>query len=125
MEFCQVELEGHTHSMTIYISGFLADLAATRTEVMVGLWAKERAPFASTCAASRYRPNVVRPRRPFVEPLARRQARARRDSVSRTIHTLVSAGVFDACSLELQPTLIEPLRYIRHSARARRVAPLN
>ena len=36
MEFCQVELEGHTDSMTIYISGVLADLAATRTEVMVG-----------------------------------------------------------------------------------------
>ena len=36
MEFCQVKLEGHAHSMTIYISGFLADLAATRTEVMVG-----------------------------------------------------------------------------------------
>ena len=35
MEFCQVKLEGHAHSMTIYISGFLAELAATRTEVMV------------------------------------------------------------------------------------------
>ena len=36
MEFCQVKLEGHTHGVTIYISGFLADLAATRTEVVVG-----------------------------------------------------------------------------------------
>jgi hypothetical protein len=33
MEFCQVKPRGHAHSMTIYISGFLADLAATRTEV--------------------------------------------------------------------------------------------
>ena len=36
MEFCQVKLEGHAHSMTIYISGFLAELAATRTEIIVG-----------------------------------------------------------------------------------------
>jgi len=36
MEFCQVKLEGHTHSSTIYISGLLADLAATRAEAMVG-----------------------------------------------------------------------------------------
>jgi len=36
MEFCQIKLEGHTHSSTIYISGLLADLAATRAETMVG-----------------------------------------------------------------------------------------
>ena len=36
MEFCQVKLEGHAHSMTIYIVGFLADVAATRTEIIVG-----------------------------------------------------------------------------------------
>ena len=36
MEFCQVRLEGHGYGMTIYIVGFLADVAATRTEVIVG-----------------------------------------------------------------------------------------
>ena len=36
MEFCQVNVEGHAHSMTIYVMGFLADLAATRTEIAVG-----------------------------------------------------------------------------------------
>ena len=36
MEFCQVKLEGHEHSMTIYIVGFLADVAATRTEIIIG-----------------------------------------------------------------------------------------
>jgi len=35
MEFCQVKLEGHAHSMTIYVTGLLADLAATRTELAV------------------------------------------------------------------------------------------
>jgi hypothetical protein len=35
MEFCQVKLEGHARSATIYITGFLADVAATRVEAMV------------------------------------------------------------------------------------------
>ena len=35
MEFCQVKLEGHARGMTIYITGFLADVAATRVEAMV------------------------------------------------------------------------------------------
>jgi hypothetical protein len=35
MEFCQVNLEGHTHSATIYITGWLADIAAMRAERVV------------------------------------------------------------------------------------------
>ena len=35
MEFCQVRLEAHTHSATIYVVGLLADLAASRTENLI------------------------------------------------------------------------------------------
>src|SRR4051812_20094703 len=35
MEFCQVRLEGNTVGATIYISGLLANLAASRAEVMI------------------------------------------------------------------------------------------
>jgi ABC-type transporter Mla MlaB component len=35
LEFCQVKLEGHARGVTIYIAGFLADVAATRVEAMV------------------------------------------------------------------------------------------
>jgi hypothetical protein len=36
MEFCQVLLEAHDTAATIYVAGLLADLAATRTEEIVG-----------------------------------------------------------------------------------------
>lgn len=35
MEFCRVSLEAHRHSATIYVAGFLAELAASRTEEIV------------------------------------------------------------------------------------------
>ena len=35
MEFCQVRLEAHPHSATIYVVGLLADLAASRTEALI------------------------------------------------------------------------------------------
>lgn len=37
MEFCQVLLEAHRHSATIYVMGLLTDPAARRTEALVGL----------------------------------------------------------------------------------------
>jgi len=35
MEFCEVRLEGNKIGSTIYITGLLANLAATRAEVMI------------------------------------------------------------------------------------------
>ena len=37
MEFCQVLLEAHRHSATIYVMGLLTDPAALRTESLVDL----------------------------------------------------------------------------------------
>jgi hypothetical protein len=36
VEFCQVRLEAHQHGATIYVVGLLADLAASRTEALIG-----------------------------------------------------------------------------------------
>jgi hypothetical protein len=35
VEFCQVRLEAHEHSATIYVVGLLADLAASRGEKLI------------------------------------------------------------------------------------------
>ena len=35
MEFCQVRLEAHQHSATIYVVGLLADLAASRAAALI------------------------------------------------------------------------------------------
>jgi hypothetical protein len=35
MDFCRVSVEGHRFGGTIYIAGFLADLAASRTEELI------------------------------------------------------------------------------------------
>jgi anti-anti-sigma regulatory factor len=37
MEFCQVLLEAHHHSATIYVMGLLTDPAAVRTESLIDL----------------------------------------------------------------------------------------
>jgi hypothetical protein len=37
MEFCQVLLEAHRHSATIYVMGLLTDPAAVRTESLIDL----------------------------------------------------------------------------------------
>jgi hypothetical protein len=92
MEFCQVKLEGHERSMTIYIVGFLADFAAARTEVIVGQF--------------RDGTSVVRVDLRGVEIID------------------PTAFVRHASSHRIESTSVQHRRYIRRSARARRVALL-
>jgi hypothetical protein len=35
VEFCQVRLEAHQHGATMYVTGLLADLAASRAEALI------------------------------------------------------------------------------------------
>ena len=84
MEFCQVELEGHAHSMTIYIVGVPCRSRghAHRSHGRRRLPEGTRVIRVDLRGVELIDPTSLRPRRAFVEPLARRQARTRRDSVS-------------------------------------------